>query len=79
MYNFSMKIRNLTAKYNSHKGGRHTSAKDYNRQQLKQETNDMANESTEPNFSKGDKWKELYLSGKKYDVTITGYLVLKKS
>jgi len=74
MYNFSMKIRNLTAKYNSHKGGSHTSAKDYNRQQLKQETNDMANESTEPNFSKGDKWKELFEWEKKYGITITGYL-----
>ncbi|BCV00949.1 MAG: hypothetical protein CM15mV38_0890 [uncultured marine virus] len=49
MYNFSMKIRNLTAKYSSHKGGRHTSAKDYNRQQLKQETKQMSEKAKSQN------------------------------
>lgn len=34
----------------------------------------MANESTEPNFSKGNKWKELFEWEKKYGITITGYL-----
>ena len=41
MYNFHMKIKNLTAKYNTHKGGAHASAKDYDRQQLKQELKQM--------------------------------------
>ena len=74
MYNFSMKIRNLTAKYNSHKGGRHTSAKDYNRQQLKQETKQMSDESKEPKFTVSQSWKELSEWEKANDVLIYGYL-----
>ena len=74
MYNFSMKIRNLTAKYSSHKGGRHTSAKDYNRQQLKQETKQMSEESKEPKFTVSQSWKELSEWEKANDVLIYGYL-----
>ena len=74
MYNFSMKIRNLTAKYSSHKGGRHTSAKDYNRQQLKQETKQMSEESKEPEFTKSNAWSELSKWERANDVLIYGYL-----
>ena len=69
-----MKIRNLTAKYSSHKGGRHTSAKDYNRQQLKQETKQMSDESKEPKFTVSQSWKELSEWEKANDVLIYGYL-----
>ncbi len=74
MYNFSMKIRNLTAKYSSHKGGRHTSAKDYNRQQLKQETKQMSEESKEPEFTKSNAWSDLSKWEKANDVIVYGYL-----
>ena len=69
-----MKIRNLTAKYSSHKGGRHTSAKDYNRQQLKQETKQMSEESKEPDFSVSQSWQDLSKWEKANDVIVYGYL-----
>ena len=74
LYNFSMKIRNLTAKYSSHKGGRHTSAKDYNRQQLKQETKQMSEESKAPDFSVSQSWQDLSKWEKANDVIVYGYL-----
>ena len=59
MYNFHMKIKNLTAKYNTHKGGAHASAKDYDRQQLKQELKQMTDESKAPEFTKSNAWSDL--------------------
>ena len=69
-----MKIKNLTAKYNTHKGGAHASAKDYDRQQLKQELKQMTDESKEPDFSVSKSWQELSKWEKANDVIIYGYL-----
>ena len=69
-----MKIKNLTAKYNTHKGGAHASAKDYDRQQLKQELKQMTDESKEPKFTVSQSWKELGEWEKANDVLIYGYL-----
>jgi len=74
MYNFHMKIKNLTAKYNTHKGGAHASAKDYDRQQLKQELKQMTEESKAPDFSVSQSWQELSKWEKANDVIIYGYL-----
>ena len=74
MYNFHMKIKNLTAKYNTHKGGTHASAKDYDRQQLKQELKQMTEESKAPDFSVSQSWQELSKWEKANDVIIYGYL-----
>ena len=74
MYNFHMKIKNLTAKYNTHKGGAHASAKDYDRQQLKQELKQMTEESKAPDFSTSQSWQELSKWEKANDVIIYGYL-----
>ena len=69
-----MKIKNLTAKYNTHKGGAHASAKDYDRQQLKQELKQMTEESKAPDFSVSQSWQELSKWEKANDVIIYGYL-----
>lgn len=74
MYNFHMKIKNLTAKYNTHKGGAHASAKDYDRQQLKQELKQMTEESKAPDFSTSQSWQELSKWEKANDVIVYGYL-----
>ena len=74
MYNFHMKIKNLTAKYNTHKGGAHASAKDYDRQQLKQELKQMTDESKEPEFTKSNAWSDLSKWEKANDVIVYGYL-----
>jgi len=69
-----MKIKNLTAKYNTHKGGAHASAKDYDRQQLKQELKQMTEESKAPDFSTSQSWQELSKWEKANDVIVYGYL-----
>ena len=69
-----MKIKNLTAKYNTHKGGAHASAKDYDRQQLKQELKQMTDESKEPEFTKSNAWSDLSKWEKANDVIVYGYL-----
>ena len=69
-----MKIKNLTAKYNTHKGGAHASAKDYDRQQLKQELKQMTEESKAPDFSVSQSWQELSKWEKANDIIIYGYL-----
>ena len=74
MYNFHMKIKNLTAKYNTHKGGAHASAKDYDRQQLKQELKQMTDESKAPEFTKSNAWSDLSKWEKANDVIVYGYL-----
>ena len=74
MYNFHMKIKNLTAKYNTHKGGAHASAKDYDRQQLKQELKQMTEESKAPDFSVSQSWQDLSKWEKANDIIIYGYL-----
>ena len=69
-----MKIKNLTAKYSTHKGGAHASAKDYDRQQLKQELKQMTEESKAPDFSVSQSWQELSKWEKANDIIIYGYL-----